>query len=273
MQTTTILAEAGLALETVAGRIADLLSSLSDARAPISGSEWTVREAAAHLANYSAIYSEIANGAPSPIQGPAGDGALFRDTLRVNSAQRLADFPETDPAKLARLVLDAAGRLIDTTSGRPDDQPVSFHCGFPLTVAGLVCTSLSEHLVHGYDMAIAVGAPLPIDRTHAGLGLYGLAPLFALCVNPETTKDLNVAYEVDLRGMGRSVIRFVDGKYRLEPADSGPVDCVISADPVAYLLVGTRRLTQWSAIALGLLSASGPSSELALRFGDLFIYP
>jgi hypothetical protein len=122
-------------------------------------------------------------------------------------------------------------------------------------------------------MAIAVGAPLPIDRTHAGLGLYGLAPLFALCVNPETTKDLNVAYEVDLRGMGRSVIRFVDGKYRLEPADSGPVDCVISADPVAYLLVGTRRLTQWSAIALGLLSASGPSSELALRFGDLFIYP
>ena len=273
MQTATILAEAGLALEAVAGRIADLLASLPDARAPISNSEWTVREAAAHLANYSAIYSEIANGVPSPVQAPAGNGALFRDALRVNSAQRLADVPETDPARLARLVLDAAGRLVDTTSGRPDDQPVSFHSGFPLTVAGLVCTSLSEHLVHGYDMAIAVGAPFPIDPTHAALGLYGVAPLFALCVDPQTTNGVTVAYEIDLRGRGRSVIRFVDGEFRLEAADTGPVDCVITADPSAYLLVGAGRLSRWSAIALGLLSSSGRRPELALRLSDMFIYP
>ena len=273
MQTATILAEAGLALDTVAGRVADLLSSLPDACAGIPGSEWTVREAAAHLAGYSAIYAEIANGAPSPIQAATGDGAMFREVLRVNSAQRLVDLPETDPVRLAQLVVDAAGRLIDTTSGRPDEQAVSFHCGFPLTIAGLVCTSLSEHLLHGYDIATAVRAPWPIDPTHAALGLYGLAPLFALCVNPETTNGLSVAFEVELRGVGRSVIRFVDGEYRLEPADLGPVDCVISADPIAYLLVGARRLSRWSAISLGLLSASGSRPELALRFGDLFIYP
>jgi len=273
MQTATILAEAGLALDTVAGRVADLLSSLPDARAAIPGSEWTVREAAAHLAGYSAIYAEIANGAPSPIQAPPDDGAMFREVLRVNSAQRLVDLPETDPVRLAQLVVDAAGRLIDTTSGRPDEQPVSFHCGFPLTVAGLVCTSLSEHLLHGYDIASAARVPWPIDPAHAALALHGLAPLFALCVDPQTTRGLTVAYEVELRGVGRSVIRFVDGEYRLESADLGPVDCVISADPIAYLLVGAGRLSRWSAISLGLLSASGSRPELALRFGDLFIYP
>jgi hypothetical protein len=73
--------------------------------------------------------------------------------------------------------------------------------------------------------------------------------------------------------LGRSVARFIDGEYRLEPADAGPVDCTISADPVAYLLVGAGRLSLWSAIALGLISAGGPRPELALRFNDLFIYP
>jgi uncharacterized protein (TIGR03083 family) len=273
MQTVTITAEAGAALETVAGRIADLLSSLPDTRAPIPGLDWTVREAAAHLANYSGIYAEIANGAPSPVQAPVGDGAAYGASVAANSVQRLADLPETDPARLARLVLDGAGGLIDTTCGRPDEQPVSFHCGFPFTIAGLVCTSLSEHLVHGYDIASAVGAPWPIDPAHAGLALWGVSPLFALCVNRQTTAGLSAAYEIELRGVGRSVVRFVDGVYGLEPPDSGAVDCVISADPVAYLLVGARRLSQWSAIALGLLSASGPRPELALGFGDLFIYP
>ena len=42
---------------------------------------------------------------------------------------------------------------------------------------------------------------------------------------------------------------------RSAPAGSAPVDCVISADPVAFLLVGLGRITQWEAIALGLLSA------------------
>jgi hypothetical protein len=103
--------------------------------------------------------------------------------------------------------------------------------------------------------------------------LSAYAPNLGLCVNRETTTGLNVAYEVELRGVGRSVARFVDGEYRLEPPDSGAVDCIISADPVAYLLVGAGRLGLWPAIALGLMSAAGPRPELALGFNDLFIHP
>ncbi|MGH9035636.1 MAG: maleylpyruvate isomerase family mycothiol-dependent enzyme, partial [Acidimicrobiia bacterium] len=67
--------------------------------------------------------------------------------------------------------------------------------------------------------------------------------------------------------------RFIDGLYRVEPADSGPVDGTISADPVAFLLVGSGRLNPVAAVALGLLSTGGEHPELALGFNQLFVYP
>ncbi len=170
-------------------------------------------------------------------------------------------------------MLEAAEQLIDTTAGRPDQQRVPYHCGVRLPIADLVAVMAGEHLLHGYDIATAVGAPWPIDPAHAAVVLGAYAPNYGLCLNPATTRGLDAAYEIELRGLGRLVARFVDGEYRLEPADSGPVDCIISADPVAYLLVGAGRLPQWPAIALGLISAAGLRPELALGFTDLFIFP
>ena len=122
-------------------------------------------------------------------------------------------------------------------------------------------------------MAVAAGHPWPIDPAQAALVLDTYAPSFRIILNPATTTGLNVAYEIELRGVGRSVTGFVDGEYRLEPADSGPVDCVISADPVAYLLVVAGRLSLSTAIALGLANAGGRQPELAWRFMDLFVFP
>jgi uncharacterized protein (TIGR03083 family) len=269
-----ILAAARRGLEAVAGQTADLLCSLPDVDVPIPGSAWTVRDTAAHLVAWTAVYGEMANGMPSPVQLPAGvDGARYRDTLAEESRQRLIDMPETDPAKLARLVLEEAGRFVYTTAGRPGDQPVSFHGGVPTNLAGLVCTCLGEHVVHGYDMATATGVPWPIDPAHAALIHSGWGPLYSLCVNRSAAAGQSVAYEVELRGLGRAVVRFADGEYRAEPSGSGSVDCTVSADPVAYLLVVAGRLSQFSAIALGLLSAGGARPELALRLGNLFIFP
>jgi hypothetical protein len=69
------------------------------------------------------------------------------------------------------------------------------------------------------------------------------------------------------------IVRFVDGEYRLEGAGSGPVDTTISADPVAFLMVGSGRLSVSGAIALGLLTVGGDRPELAVGFPDLFLYP
>jgi len=61
--------------------------------------------------------------------------------------------------------------------------------------------------------------------------------------------------------------------FHLDPADTGPVDCTIAADPVAFLLVVTGRLPAAAAIALGLWRLAGHRPELALGFTDLFVFP
>ena len=277
-----ILEEACAALETVARRTADLLRSLASTEIPIPGSGWMVGDAAAHLVHHAVVCCEIAKGRPSPVESPAGAGCQGRsvcsgvrywEATACTNVRHLAQPPERDPATLAHLLLETSARLVDSTAGRSDDQEVTFHCGLSFSLEGLICTCLGEHIIHGYDIATAIGAPWPIDASHAVLALSGIPTSFALEVDPETTRGLTVAYEIELRGVGRSVVRFVDGEFRVQLDYSGPVDCTISADPVAYLLVTTGRLGHWSATALGLISASGARPELAPRFPDLFICP
>jgi hypothetical protein len=226
-----------------------------------------VREAAIHLMTWPDTYGDIANGMPSPVE------SLEKAAFAAENAQRIADVPESDPDKLARLMVEGIERFLDTTAGRPGDQQVTWHCGFPIDLATLTSVLLSEQILHGFDMAKATGMPWPIDPDHARLIDVAMAPVFATVLNPATTRGLTVGYDLELRGVGRLTVRFVDGEYRLEPPDSGPVACTISADPVGFLLVGSGRLEQSDAIALGLLSAGGDHPELALGFKDLFVYP
>lgn len=267
MDPTTILTDARSALEVMAKQTADLLRSLPDANVSIPDSSWTVRQAAVHLANYGPVYAEIARGGPSPVTSNA-----VPDLARENAA-RIADVAESDPAKLSELMSEGVGALLEGTLRRRGDQAVLFHQGVVMDVAGLVCISLGEQVLHGYDMARAVRRPWPIDPTHAQLILYGYGPVFPTLVNPETAPGVTASFGIELRGGARFGVRFTNGECSVEGPDSGPIDCVISADPVAFLLVGSGRITPWAAIALGLLGAGGPRPELALGFADLFAYP
>jgi hypothetical protein len=103
------------------------------------------------------------------------------------------------------------------------------------------------------------------------LTAYG--PALGFLLNPETTRGLSAGFGIELRGIGEMTVRFTDGVYGLEEAGAAPVDATISADPVAFLMVGTHRLSRYQAIALGLLSVGGNDPDLAIRFWDLFLYP
>lgn len=267
MDSTGILADARSALEAVTKRTVALLRSLPEANVPIPNSDWTVRDAAVHLANYGPVYAEIARGTPSPV------ASLAVADLAAENAGRAADIAETDPGKLADLAAEEASSLLEAVAGRRGDQAVIFHQGIHLDVAGLVCIALGEQVLHGYDMALAVGRPWAIDPLHVGLILYGYGPLFPAIVDPETARGVTCGFGIELRGGGCLTVRFTDGSCAIEPPDSGPVDCTISADPVAFLLVGSGRLSQWTAISLGLLEGGGKRPELAFGFAGLFAYP
>jgi hypothetical protein len=267
MDPTSILEASRSAIAAVGADVAALLRSAGNSDIQIPGAEWTVREAAIHLVNFSAVNADVAAGMPSPRL------SLEKAHVAADNLRRIADVPETDPDKLARLVLDGVDRFLEATAGRSGDVEVTWHCGLKLALAELAGVELAELVLHGYDMATAVGYPWPIDPLHALVVLNGYGPAFRLVVNEERARGLNAGFGIELRGGPAFTARFVDGQYQVEPADSGPVDCTISADPVAFLLVGSGRLDPVTAVALGLLSAGGEHPELALGFNQLFAYP
>lgn len=262
-----MLEEISSALTEVAARTTELIGSLADTAVPIPGSAWTVREAAVHLVNcgdrYAGMLQDEPNGYPS----------LAPDVCAQLNDELIAAIPESDPAKLASLTHDAVGRLIDASADCDDTTEVLWHCGIRVPAANVVATAIAEHLVHGYDIALATRRPWPIDPHHAAWGLFGYGPAYAVCVNRATASGHTAGYSIKFRTGERFTARFVDGAYRTEPPGSEPIDCTITADPVAFLLVGTGRLSQWEAIALGLLEMGGPRPELGHGFAGLFLFP
>jgi uncharacterized protein (TIGR03083 family) len=257
------------ALRDSSDALADLCERLPHSASPVPGSAWTVREALIHVSHMLDLYAEIACGTP----GPIADFSVA--TVARRNAERIADNPETDPGKLAQLLRRSAQRFLDATEGRPGESPVRYVEFSPteIALAQLAGLVFGEVVVHGYDVASAVGAPWPVDPQSALLILGSYAPAFALVTNPATTPGHTAGYGIELRGGPRFTIRFTDGAFGLEPPDQGPVDCEISADPVAFLLLATGRVSMWQAIALDLLGAGGERPELALGFLDLFVYP
>ncbi|MDT5299382.1 MAG: hypothetical protein QOG79_2624, partial [Mycobacterium sp.] len=94
-----------------------------------------------------------------------------------------------------------------------------------------------------------------------------------LVVRPEAGRGTPMTYEIRLRGNGpRYVIRVADGTAEVRTV-GGPVDCVISADPVTYLLVVYGRMPLGRALLRGGIFAKGRRPWLGLRFKNLFFNP
>jgi hypothetical protein len=234
---------------------------------PIRGSEWRVREAAVHMFTESDVHTHMALGKPTPRSGVA------RDEIARDNERFLAAVPAATPVELGGWIRGAVDRFLEAVSQRKADEQVVWAGDAAITLADLAGVELGELLLHGYDIASVIGAPWPIEPGHAALVLSGYRPLYRTIVNQELARGLTADLRIELRGFGAMTLRFANGAFSLEPDGPGPVDCIVSAEPVAFLMVVSRRLTQWAAITLGLLQASGPRADLALRLTDLFVYP
>lgn len=267
MDATELLSRTRDAMAGATERVAELIASIPDPLALAPDSPWTVRDFAAHLILAGGQYTDMAQGVPSSYQ------STVPAYLHAEFTRRQADITETDPTKLSRLFVDAMEGYLDATSDLPGDTPVIMHGQNPYTVAGMAGILLGEELLHGYDIATAIGRSWPLDPADTELVLAAYAPVLGFFLDPETTRGLSAGFGIELRGVGEMTVRFTDGVYGLEEAGAAPVDATISADPVAFLMVGTCRLSRYQAIALGLLSVGGSDPDLAIRFWDLFLYP
>jgi uncharacterized protein (TIGR03083 family) len=267
-------------LRDQARRVADLIRQVPDPAAPVPGLQWTVAETAVHTVSELRDYARFAAGETvlTTVDGGAAaagldDGSAGAAVVNAAAnARQLAAWPDRDLGEIADAVLPAVEEFLTAAATRAPDDRVTISNGLSVTISTLAPTLLGELVVHGFDIARAAHRPWPIGRPEALAVIAGVMTMLPDYVDRERSRNLHVSYEVRLRGGPRYRIAINAGAARVSGPGT-PVDCVITADPVAFLLVGFGRVSQWGQILRGRLVAAGRKPWLGFSFAKLITGP
>jgi hypothetical protein len=275
------------ALRDEVRRVTTLLRSIRDP-APHAVGHWNLGEVAMHLSQAWIVVPGLARRDLSrahevlpSLAGVAGD-SLIRDMWDLGETTILGvkSDPERNPSVLADRIEARAQEYRNECVGADPTAPRPWLVqGATVRQATLTYHLLNETVMHGGDIAHAAGRPWAIEPAHAAVvwGRFIVPVLQALdpraMVNAERAAGLRATYDLQIRGGDRFHFVFNDGVLRIEDPSPHQVDCHLSADPVAMLMVIWNRQSQWSAIAKGKLLAWGRKPWLGPRFRTLIRNP
>jgi len=182
------------------------------------------------------------------------------------------------PREAADGLRECADELLAALDAKPDlraARPTPWYgTGVTRSVAALAALSVSESVVHGYDLAGALRTRPWLDqRSAAAAAPIVMSEMLPLLVDPAGARGFTGSFEVRIRQASRFVVRVDAGRAWTVPADGREVDCVLSLSGCDALLVGFRRRKLWQAIASGGALAAGRRPWLGLRFHTLFRLP
>jgi uncharacterized protein (TIGR03083 family) len=255
----------GDACRTVAARVADMIRPLPHTLLPIPGAEWTVGEAAAHLADTKRLAADIAGGASIPY----GDGTRTTEMFATVNAERLGQFHEREGAVLADLIVDATNDLVENAARQPGTYEVLAPMG-TMDIGTFLSYMLTHLLQHGSAIARALGEDLPVEPGHLELVLPFLTMAMPVVADKTAIGGLDACVEVRFRGGPRLAVTFDNGVPTVSPTPPRRVDCHVSADPVAFFLVAMGLSGRWGALARGKFVAWGRRPWLAMTLPAYF---
>jgi len=210
---------------------------------------WTVGETAAHVSSSPAYFLAVA-------RGEVAEPEVLDDLGRSN-AERLAADPERGPRVLAQRVERGEEELSSYARTADGDPLVRPFAGVDVPLSSVLAIELSELLVHGDDIARAARLPWRIPRDEAALALDGLVPLLPFLVDEQRAIGVRMRCELRIRGGVSVILALEGGRLRLEPPSSTPVDCRMSVEPVAFLLLSFHRTGLLGPILRGRIVAWG----------------
>ncbi|HEX4256773.1 MAG TPA: maleylpyruvate isomerase family mycothiol-dependent enzyme [Streptosporangiaceae bacterium] len=262
------------ALTAAAARNSQQLREITDPAAPAPGLDWTVAEVAAHLvADLREYTGVIAGHGPEPALPPSRAAtATAAELTAADNRRQLAGHTERDPNRLATELSEAVPAFIAAAAAAPAGTPVGTPFGMAVRPATIAAIVLGEQLIHGLDLARAAGQPSPITAGDARLVIPGLMDVLPGYINRDRARGLHARYELRFGADLRYQLTIDDGAGAVGPA-SGRPDCVITADPAAFLLVGYGRISQRGPILRGKLRSGGRKPWLGFRFGGLTVNP
>jgi len=267
---TVDLAAVRAALTSESGRLAALLRSARRVDAPALG-EWNLGDLAVHVSLSLDAVLATARGSGAMLDDIWGLSGLSNILIRGEATRDLGAIADRIDATVAQLLA-----VLPDTGGQ-ELQPWVVQ-GMELPLSTLASQALNELVVHGRDVALAEGVAWPVDRGAAALILDGflfpaLDVLGRSMVHQEEAAGVRARFDVRLRGGGGAHLTFSDGDLSVTRSALGPVDCHLSVDPAAFLLVSWGRVSQWPAIAKGQLLAWGRRPWLGLRLRALLRNP
>ncbi|MFD1544543.1 maleylpyruvate isomerase N-terminal domain-containing protein [Nonomuraea guangzhouensis] len=252
---TDTLAQARAALREVVPHLVTLVRNVPDPHA-ISVGTWTVGDVAAHLTHVFHLDTDAIAARPLP------DATVTTAGMAEANATMLARDDERNPLLLADRIAALADTFDDIAS-RARAATVDWLQDTRLPPAAVACHLLEECLIHGYDIARAVGRPWPIRRHHALLAIEGaVLPLIAVLpptalVDQDRARSFQARFDLRLRGGGRVLMAFARGSLTLQTGGARDVDAHLSADPAALMLVFIGRRGIGKPLVAGKLTAWG----------------
>ncbi len=244
----------GAALEDLAtaGRtVTELLGSGPDPDL-MATAAWSVRQVAVHLVAGAGMYSACLRGQPSPLQD------MRPNTLSAFNRGAFVALTERDVRALAllhqRALVEVEAAALEGTAVRN----VPFHAGHERPVEWMVTAMATEQLLHGWDIARAIGVDWrPRAALSARLSAF-FAHMAPSLYRGEKATIREGSYWISPEG-GDGWGFDLDGDQVLPRTDGLNARCRVAGDGFELMLWTSRR-AYWKDLAL---TASGEAADLA----------
>jgi hypothetical protein len=261
------------ALRDAVARSADLWRHIDKPDALAPRLSWTAAETAAHvvgdLRDYTQALTRHANGymthANRRTESPS------RLSAKVN-ARHLEEVTERNLHHLADMLESSADAYFNAAVNADPSVEITTPNGLVIPPSTMAALLLGEQLIHGLDISRTANIRWTITAGEAFLVIPGVLSVAPQYLRPRRTAGVHISFELRMRGGPRYRMAVDDGTAVVTAAGE-KADCVITADPVAFLLLGYGRVPQLSPVLRGQLRPGGRKPWLAMRFATLLSSP
>jgi uncharacterized protein (TIGR03083 family) len=253
---------ARVALGETVGRFVELLGSDQGLRTRAVGG-WSAAETAAHVVAVGRMYESMVRDEAIPF-ADVGERVPDSTVGNLNGFNELTlrRFTQRDPRALASQLQADVDSMLRHTEGADPARSVTWLGGSRVPLAGLFSHLVNEMLVHGWDVARAIGSPWTIPPKDAalfsevfvvGILRYGIGRLLDAVERPPKRR-----IAVEFRSPYTSTFKLVWDGNRLAADEPGPdTDIRIRFDPATLNLMLFRRISRLRAISTGKIVVGG----------------